>query len=97
MTARLNLKILLIAFIIVLVMSIPIYAPVYGQEATPAVPPTAAAEAALPESSPVAGVAEESAGQANGVTTLVLLIGLGAIALVGAGMFLRQNYRPPQG
>lgn len=97
MTARLNFKLLLIVLIIMLVMIVPVYAQEATSEATPAVEPTpAAVEAALPESQPVAGVAEETDGQANGVTTLVLLVGLGAVGLVGFGMFLRENYRPPQ-
>lgn len=93
MAARLNLKILLILLIVGLVMIVPVYA----QESTPAVEPTTAAEAAPPETHPVAGAVDEGESQENnGVTTLVLLIGLGAVALVGFGTLMRENYRPPQ-
>jgi uncharacterized protein HemX len=77
-------------------MLVPVYAQEATSEATPVVEPTAAAVETLPESSPVAGVAEETDGQANGVTTLVLLVGLGAIGLVGAGILLRNNARSTQ-
>lgn len=93
MITRLNLRILLILLIVALVMIVPVYA----QETTPAVEPTTPAETAPTETFPVAGAAEETDGQASGVTTLVLLIGLGAVALVGFGTLMRENYRPPQG
>lgn len=93
MAARLNMKIVLILLIVGLAM----IAPVYAQESTPAVEPTTAAEAAPPETYPVAGAVDEGTTQENnGVTTLVLLIGLGAVALVGFGTLMRENYRPPQ-
>lgn len=93
MAARLNLRILLILLIVALLLSVPVYA----QDATPEVEPTTAAEAAPPETRPVAGAIEEGGTEdANGVTTLVLLIGLGAVAVVGFGTLMRENYRPPQ-
>jgi hypothetical protein len=102
MAARLNLRILLILLFVALVMIASLHpkgiVPVYAQEATPAVEPTAAIDTAAPETRPVAGAADAGEGQAtNGVTTLVLLIGLGAVALVGFGTLMRENYRPPQG
>lgn len=94
MPARLNLRILLIGLIVALLVSVPVYA----QEATPEVEPTTAVDQSSPETHPVAGMVDEGEGEsANGVTTLVLLIGLGAVALVGFGTLMRENYRPPQG
>lgn len=57
----------------------------------------AVSEAEPPETTPVAGVAEET--EENGFAgspLLVLLIGLGAVAVVGLGTLMRENYTPPQ-
>lgn len=70
--------------------------PVYAQETTPAVEPTPAA-ATTTEEQPLAGVAEQgSAETATGLPVLVLLLGLGAITLVGGVTLLRENNKSPQ-
>lgn len=52
---------------------------------------------APPETTPVAGVAEEvNDDQLQGASLLVLLVGLGAIGLVAFGTVVRSNYKPPQ-
>ncbi len=71
-----KLRIALILSVVLLLASLSL--PVYAQETT-AEPTTASAEV-QPEQHPVAGVAEEEPQSiGNGVTTLVLLIGLAAI------------------
>ncbi len=91
MNLRLNLRIVLVIFVLALLVSVPVYA----QEATQAVEPTTS-EATPAETHPIAGVAEETDVQATGVTTLVLLVGLGAVALVGFGTLMRESFKPPQ-
>ncbi|MEP7290522.1 MAG: hypothetical protein ABI835_02010 [Chloroflexota bacterium] len=57
----------------------------------------AGSEAEPPETSPVAGVAEETDENGlRGSPLLVLLIGLGAVAVVGLGTLMRENFTPPQ-
>ncbi len=76
---------------VTLLLMLVLLVPVYAQEST-AVP-----TAVPPETYPVAGVAENTGAEIpNGATTLVLLAGLGAVALVGFGTLLRQSYKPPQ-
>jgi hypothetical protein len=83
-------KIAIILMIVMLVMIVPVYA----QETT-AEPTTTSAEVQeAPEVRPVAGVAEqENQAVGSGATTLVLLLGLGAIVVVGFGSYLRANNR----
>jgi hypothetical protein len=85
-----KLRIALLLMIVMLVMIVPVYA----QEAT-AEPTTTSAEVqeAQPESHPIAGVAEAENESVPYLTPLVLLIGLGAIAVVGFGSWVRANSR----
>jgi len=55
------------------------------------------AAATPPETTPVAGVpSSTNTDVSNGVTLLVLLVGLAAIAMVGFGTYVRYSYTPPQ-
>jgi hypothetical protein len=62
-------------------------------EAAPVSEPTTA-----PETHPVAGVpaTTESNNPAPGATVLVLLIGLGAVGMVGFVALMRENYKAPE-
>ncbi len=87
-----NWRVALILGVIVLLLVVPVYA----QETTPAVEPTPAV-ATTADEQPLAGVAEQSGAEtATGLPVLVLLLGLGAITLVGGVTLLRENYKPPQ-
>ncbi len=99
-------RIALILLVLTLVLMIPVYASA-AQETTPAAEATveataeateaAASDAALPETTPVAGVANEPSEDAfNGASLLVLLVGLGAIGAVGFGTLVRSGFTPPQ-
>ena len=56
-----------------------------------------APETIQPETTPVAGVAEEpDESEFNGASLLVLLVGLLAIGAVGFGSLVRSNFTPPQ-
>jgi hypothetical protein len=66
--------------------------------AASALEPTAATTAeALPETTPIAGVAAEvNDDELQGASLLVLLVGLGAIGLVAFGTLVRSGFKPPQ-
>ena len=56
-----------------------------------------ASETNPPETTPVAGVAEEpNDSEFNGASLLVLLVGLLAIGAVGFGSLVRSGFTPPQ-
>jgi len=90
--------------LILLVITLLVIVPVYAQDATPEAAgaatleagAAATVEAGQPETHPVAGVPEtnETDNIAPGATVLVLLIGLGAIGLVGFTALMRENYKP---
>ncbi len=81
--------------LLLVVILLLLVVPVYAQETTPAVEPTPAAATA--DEQPLAGVAEQSGTEtATGLPVLVLLLGLGAITMVGGITLLRENYKPPQ-
>lgn len=83
--------------LILLVITLLVVVPVYAQEATTEAGAAATVEA-VPETHPVAGVPEaaESENAFPGATVLVLLIGVGAVGLVGFAAIMRENYKKPQ-
>ena len=82
--------------LLLVVILLLLVVPVYAQETTPAVEPTTAA-ATNAETQPLAGVAEQSGTEtATGLPVLVLIVGICAIAAVGAVTLMRENYKPPQ-
>lgn len=83
--------------LILLVITLLVIVPVYAQEATTEAPAAASAtaEAAAPEAYPVAGVpaTTETENPVPGATVLVLLVGVGAVGLVGFAAIMRENYK----
>ena len=59
---------------------------------------TALVEGAAAETRPVAGISAEGATEnpAPGATVLVLLVGVGAVGLVGFAALMRENYKAPE-